>query len=97
MGQDFKQEYKMDNWQWWKIINLNDIKNPDVPDRYLTVVLDGLGQTDIVISRGFNICVLFLNYWIVPGLNERNVFTVDNKVGAYIDKDNNLWVGRNAN
>lgn len=85
------------NWQWWKVFNLDEFNAPDVPDRYLNVNLEGLGQTDIVIARGFNICICFLNYWLIPGLNNRNAFTADNKVGAYIDDDNNLWVGRNEN
>lgn len=81
------------NWSWWKVYDLNAFG--DVPERYLSVNLDGVGQTDIVIARGFNFCILFLGYWCVPNLNGRNAFTVNDKVGAYIDEDNNLWVGRN--
>lgn len=80
-------------WDWWKIINLDEIKKPDVPERYLSFNLSGLGQTDVVVARGFNIMVLFQGYWLVPALNARNPFTQGN-VGAFIDGDNNLWVGK---
>ena len=78
------------NWVWWKITNLSDFNKLNVPDLYLSVNL-----TDIVIMRGFNISVLFLGYVLTPFLNNRNGFSANNKVSAYIDEENNLWVGQN--
>lgn len=85
----------MDNWRWWKVFNLDEFNALNVPDYYLTLNLDGLGLTDIVIMRGFDISVLFLGYVLTPFLNGRNGFSIENKVSAYIDEDNNLWVGQN--
>ena len=82
-------------WRWWKITDLTEFDKLDVPDLYLLVNLDGLGLTDIVVMRGFNISVLFLGYVLTPFLNNRNGFSSANKVSAYIDEDNNLWVGQN--
>lgn len=83
-------------WRWYKIFNLNELNRLNIPDYYLNINLRGLGNQDIVISKGFNISVLFLGYWITPMLNNRNGFSVQNKVSAYIDNENNLWVGYNA-
>lgn len=85
----------MANWRWWKIYNLDELNKVDVPDVYLSLNLEGLGLTDIVVMRGFNISVLFLGYVLTPFLNDRNGFSVANKVSAYIDDENNLWVGQN--
>lgn len=82
-------------WRWWKIYNLDEMNKVDVPDVYLSLNLDGLGLTDIVVMRGFNISVLFLGYVLTPFLNDRNGFSMANKVSAYIDEENNLWVGQN--
>lgn len=82
-------------WRWWKIYNLDEMNQVDVPDVYLSLNLDGLGLTDIVVMRGFNISVLFLGYVLTPFLNNRNGFSMANKVSAYIDEENNLWVGQN--
>ena len=82
-------------WRWWKITDLTEFDKLNVPDLYLSVNLDGLGLTDIVVMRGFNISVLFLGYVLTPFLNNRNGFSSANKVSAYIDEDNNLWVGQN--
>lgn len=82
-------------WRWWKIYNLDELNKVDVPDVYLSLNLDGLGLTDIVVMRGFNISVLFLGYVLTPFLNNRNGFSMANKVSAYIDEENNLWVGQN--
>jgi hypothetical protein len=82
-------------WRWWKIYNLDELNKVDVPDVYLSLNLDGLGLTDIVVMRGFNISVLFLGYVLTPFLNDRNGFSMANKVSAYIDEENNLWVGQN--
>lgn len=82
-------------WRWWKIYNLDEMNQVDVPDVYLSLNLDGLGLTDIVVMRGFNISVLFLGYVLTPFLNNRNGFSMANKVSAYIDDENNLWVGQN--
>lgn len=84
-----------DEWRWWNITNLNEFETLNVPDLYLSVNLEGLGMTDIVIMRGFNISVLFLGYVLTPFLNGRNGFSMNNKVSAYIDEANNLWVGQN--
>ena len=81
--------------RWWKIYNLDEFNKVDVPDVYLSLNLDGLGLTDIVVMRGFNISVLFLGYVLTPFLNNRNGFSMANKVSAYIDDENNLWVGQN--
>lgn len=82
-------------WRWWKIIDLTEFDKLNVPDLYLSVNLEGLGLTDIVVMRGFDISVLFLGYVLTPFLNNRNGFSSANKVSAYIDEDNNLWVGQN--
>lgn len=82
-------------WRWWKIYNLDELNKVDVPDVYLSLNLDGLGLADIVVMRGFNISVLFLGYVLTPFLNDRNGFSMANKVSAYIDEENNLWVGQN--
>jgi len=82
-------------WRWWKIYNLDEFNKVDVPDVYLSLNLEGLGLTDIVVMRGFNISVLFLGYVLTPFLNDRNGFSMANKVSAYIDDENNLWVGQN--
>lgn len=82
-------------WRWWKITDLTEFDKLNVPDLYLSVNLDGLGLTDIVVMRGFNISVLFLGYILTPFLNDRNGFSMANKVSAYIDEENNLWVGQN--
>lgn len=82
-------------WRWWKIYNLDELNKVDVPDVYLSLNLEGLGLTDIVVMRGFDISVLFLGYVLTPFLNNRNGFSMANKVSAYIDDENNLWVGQN--
>lgn len=83
-------------WRWWQIMNLDDFDKLNVPDYYLSVNLEGIGVTDIVVMRGFNnISVLFLGYVLTPFLNNRNGFSANNKVSAYIDEDNILWVGQN--
>lgn len=82
-------------WRWWQIMNLDDFDKLNVPEHYLSVNLEGIGVTDIVVMRGFNISVLFLGYVLTPFLNNRNGFSANNKVSAYIDEDNILWVGQN--
>lgn len=85
----------MAKWNWWKITDLNEFDKLNVPDLYLSLNLDGLGMTDIVVMRGFNISVLFMGYVLTPFLNNRNAFSANHKVSAYIDENNNLWVGQN--
>lgn len=84
-------------WKWYKLLNLSEIDRLDVPDYYLNIDMEELGVQNIVISQGFGYSVLFLGYWITPGLNNRNAYIVENKVSAYIDEQRNLWVGFNAN
>lgn len=84
-------------WKWYKLINLSDVEKLNVPDYYMSVNMKDLGQQEILIARGFGWSVCFLNYWITPKLNDRNGYSVNNKVSAYIDDQNYLWVAYNAN
>lgn len=84
-------------WQWFKVFNVDEFNKWDVPDIYLKLNLRGLGEQEIVVARGFKTSILFLGYWLVPGLNNRNGFSVRDKVSAYIDDENTLWVGYNEN
>lgn len=83
-------------WKWFNVFNLSILDSLNVPDYYLNVNLRGLGSQDILIAKGFKISVAFMGYWITPGLNGKNGFNVQDKVAAYIDDENNLWVGYNA-
>lgn len=84
------------NWNWYKIINLSTVTAANVPDYIVEVDLEGLGRQTILIAQGFNINVLFMGYWLTPYLNNRNGFSLNHTASAYIDEENNLWVGYNA-
>lgn len=78
---------------WWKILDLNEFESLGVPDYYFSKTLNGLGLVDFIVMKGFGISVIFQGYVLTPRLNNRNGFSVADKYIAYIDKDNNLWVG----
>ncbi|MDR2426821.1 MAG: hypothetical protein LBD46_06575 [Endomicrobium sp.] len=79
-------------WQWYRIFNLNDFDALSVPDYTFSIELEGKGFQTFRIIKGLLYSVIVDGIFLTPFLNGRNGFEKDNK-SAYIDEDNNLWVG----
>lgn len=80
-------------WQWYAIKEVDKTMAKNTPDQTITIDL-GDGDEVIRFIKGFNVGIIFRNYLLVPNMNDRNPFTQDDAVGAYI-RDGKYWVGIN--
>ena len=79
-------------WKWFKVFNLNDFDALGVPDFTFTADLADRGLQTYRLLKGYLYSVIVDGLVLTPFLNDRNGFNKDNR-SAYIDQDNNLWVG----
>lgn len=79
-------------WQWYKIYNLDNFDELNVADYTFDIELEGRGVCIFRICKGNFYAVIVDGVYLVPFLNGKNGFNMDNR-SAYIDAKRNLWVG----
>lgn len=80
-------------FNWFKIFNLSDFPE-ELVSKTFTVALSGIGQVDILVSRGIKIVVLYDGV-VLPVLFEgENPFIgLGNEYAVYQDEDENIYLG----
>uniref|UniRef100_A0AAU8B1K9 Uncharacterized protein n=1 Tax=Dulem virus 29 TaxID=3145747 RepID=A0AAU8B1K9_9CAUD len=76
----------------YKIYNLEEFDKLSVPQIYVNPNLEGIGEVEICIFKGMYYGVVFNGEVLTPGVNGQNPYVGKNGA-AYIDNENNLWVG----
>lgn len=79
-------------FNWYRLFNHDEFLEQDVPSIEVDVVLQGLGQKSVLITRGVNTSILFEDTFLTIGLNDKNPF----RYGEYaVLKDDNedVWLG----
>jgi hypothetical protein len=79
-------------WQWYKIYNLCDFDKLHAADYTFDVELERRGVNTFRICKGSFYAVVVDGIYLIPFLNNKNVFNMNNRC-AYIDAKRNLWVG----
>ena len=78
---------------WYNIGNKAEFETKGIPQEVLTKELEGLGQQEIVLLKGFEFSVIFMGEMLTPSLNGRNPF-YKNKASCYVDPETSeIWVG----
>lgn len=81
-------------WAWYNVLNLNDFEKKGIPQTEIEVDMEGIGLQKILVFKKNFINVIFKETVLTPKMNDRNGFE-KNGLSAYIDLENNLWVGFN--
>ncbi|MDR0676046.1 MAG: hypothetical protein LBF97_03280 [Elusimicrobiota bacterium] len=85
----------MEIWNEYNLINLNDFENMNIPYFQFSRNLENLGNKDFRVFKGFGLySILVDNVLLIPYLNGKNgIANPTRTLGAYIDENNNLWIG----
>ncbi len=80
------------SYEWFNIINTTEFSELGIPSRNLTLELGDRGEKEIMVTKGARIGVLIEEVFLSPNLNDENPFEFDG-MAAYIDENDDLWVG----
>lgn len=79
-------------FQWYKIFNSVEFEALGLPSKTYTQNLEGIGETDVLVTKGDEIGVLFQDVFLVVGLNGKNPFVFEERA-VYKNSDDDVFVG----
>jgi hypothetical protein len=80
------------NYNWFKIFNKNEFISSGLVSRTYTLDLEGIGQQDVLATRGESIGVTHDGVFLILELNGENPFKFDDKA-VYVDANNDVYLG----
>ncbi len=80
------------SYKWYYVMNTSDLRTSDLGSRTYTLVLDGIGQKDILVTLGSLLGITYDGIFLTVNLNEKNPFKFDSHA-IYIDELNQVWLG----
>ena len=84
---------------WYKIFNYADFMATDLVSRTYTKILEGIGQKDVLVTRGELVSIKYEGYFLPINLNGKNPFiklgeTESEKAYAvYKDENDDVYLG----
>lgn len=79
-------------FKWFKIFNATEFDALDLISKTYTVNLEGIGQRDILVTKGTNYGLTYEGIFLSVQMNEQNPFKFDGHA-VYIDDANDVWLG----
>lgn len=78
-------------FDWFNVGSITEFLDSGLPSREIESILGEYGLKTILLTMGNEFGVLFDGVFLVPDLNDRNPFVIDDRA-AYIS-DDDLYVG----
>jgi len=79
-------------FDWYKLFSLSDFLAEELTSRELIVLLETLGRTTVLISRGNLVSIMYKNVYLPVNYVDQNPY-IDSGLASYLDADNNVWLG----
>lgn len=80
-------------WTWFKIFNLSEFNATGLVSRTYTVVFDGIGQKDILVTKGNLVGVTYDGVYLGINLNDQNPFELEG-LKVYVEPGtNDVYLG----
>ena len=83
-------------FNWYKIFNLDEFLALDLVSKTYLVVLTGIGQRDILVTRGNNVSIVYEDVVLSLEFEDLNPFVrvgTASSYAIYKDEDNDVWLG----
>lgn len=82
----------MNELKWYLICNAAEFLATGLTSRSYDLLLAGIGQRSVLVTRGELVGLVYEGIFLVPRLAGINPMELDDHA-AYIDADENLWLG----
>ena len=79
-------------FDWYKIFNNAAFLATGLVSRTYTVDLQGIGQKEILATRGNLTSIVYDDVMLSINLNSKNPFIFENRA-VYMDESNDVWLG----
>lgn len=79
-------------FNWFKIFNTTEFDATGLVSRTYTLILDGVGQKDILVTKGIGYGLTYEGVFLSVGLNESNPFEFEG-FAAYKSTANDVYLG----
>jgi hypothetical protein len=82
-------------WNWYELFSLPEFLATGLVSRTLTFTLTGIGETEILITRGNKVGIVFQDTFLVIEEGGKNPF-VRGTCAVFKDDSENIWLGVQA-
>jgi len=79
-------------YTWFKIFNRIDFNALGLVSKTYTLNLQGIGQKDVLVTKGITYGITYDGVFISVGLNDLNPFSIDDRA-IYVDNNNDVYLG----
>lgn len=79
-------------FDWYKIINQDEFLALDLVSKEVTLLLTGLGQKTILVTKGNLVSITYGDTTLSVGMNNSNPF-IFNGLAVYLDANDDIWLG----
>lgn len=79
-------------FDWYNIFSLDEFLETELTSRELVVLLETIGRTTLLISRGNVVSVTYQEVFLPINFLDVNPY-IDSGLAVYIDGENNVWIG----
>lgn len=79
-------------YNWFKIFNKTEFDALDLVSKTYTLILEGIGQKDILVTKGVGYGITYEGVFLSLNMNDLNPFEFDGHA-IYIDADENVYLG----
>lgn len=87
------------NYQWFLIFNLTEFLATGLVSRTVQAVLEGIGQKDILITKGNEVSIVYEDVFLPIGFTGDNPYSREGEAKTYAvykDTSENVWLGIEA-
>lgn len=87
------------NATFYKIFNLDEFEALDLVSKTYTLILEGIGQKDILVTKGELVSILYEGIFLPINLNDINPFVKNGDTedelayAVFINEDNDVFLG----
>ena len=84
-------------FNWYLLFNLDEFNALDLVSKVYTVVLEGIGEKSILVTKGNEVSIVYEDVFLPIEFNSQNPFTRegddDITYAVYKDTDSNIYLG----
>ena len=79
-------------YTWYYIFNSDEFNLLGIPSRTYTVILDGIGQRDVLVTKGNLFGLTYNDVFLPLELNQKNPFEFEN-LAVQVHDNKNVFLG----
>ena len=84
-------------FKWFKILNIDEFESLGVVSKTYSVILEGIGQKDVLVVAGNDLCIVYEGIFLPTYLNGRNPVLFESHAVFVDDESQDVYLGIGSN